>query len=155
MKTLLSSIFLICGSTIAYATLTPAVGDSVTYHRKANYVSGEKEEYDFSIAISSYDKIQKKYGINICNRANCSLNFVPADSVEQAWYSELRITECVKQGGKIETVTVTAGRFQTCHFTEPDSESWSANIPFASVKSFLTFEDGTTFADELIKLEKH
>lgn len=69
------------------------------------------------------------------------------------------ITMCSLHGGRLELITVPAGRFQSCHVESQDeatySEVWVGAVPFGIVRSVSRAKDGSVMTDLVLQAYSH
>ncbi len=125
----------------------PKVGNMVKLDLEVTAADGKKATAVMTVELKQYDAAGKKW----LQARTLELPGKPADT-QQGWVPEENLlndadiqailTDCVKDGGKLEKVTVPAGTFDSCasSFDEEDAVGtvWFAKSVWGIVKQDIT-----------------
>lgn len=138
----------------------PAVGDRVEYQGTVTQKDGTVIPLTLVKEVVSYNDTTKEFTVREEEDLNGAKKVDQND--ESSLYTSERFkeisTNCVPQGGVIETITVPAGEFATCRVTTTDSEdaepelTWFGDVPFGAVK-LVEMDDGATRTLELFSVK--
>lgn len=150
MKTVLITLVTLITSA---ALAMPAVGDKALYNVTETQ-AGTTYQYTFDQVIVSQDPTTHFFNIDqtITYQGQSQVKSVQQDPANLPTDSTVTsyITNCVMIGGKLETITIAAGTFNTCVvLTDSGSTLWIANVPFGIAKSIEKYEDGSEAHIEL------
>ncbi|HEY8280632.1 MAG TPA: hypothetical protein VIH99_13460 [Bdellovibrionota bacterium] len=130
---LLSLLF--CGHAFAY----PGIGDVADYSGTA-VIMGQEVQFekrieliDFDAAANKFKKLEiyKQEG----SRPTTEESWVSADEFMSKQEQEHMLADCAGQGGTLEAVTVNAGQFLTCRFSNDEGEFYNMGVvPFGLIK---------------------
>lgn len=152
MKTIFISLVSVLFTTAALAM--PAVGDNAVYSLQISQggqsMSGTLETTITGFANGSYSLESK---INMGGQQQVQNDQRQAqEMVTDALISQI-MTNCAQYGGKLESVTVPAGTFNTCALPvnpqDGTGTTWVANVPFGLVKVDSTDTQGQKTFGEL------
>lgn len=135
MKTILVTLATVITSA---ALAMPAVGDKATYNG-TTIQAGTTYNFVVENAIISQDATTGFFNIDQTLTYNGqtqvkSIQEDPANLPTDAAVSSY-LTNCTMIGGKLETITVPAGTFDTCSVTTDTGTLWIAQVPFGIAKS--------------------
>ncbi|MEK7356476.1 MAG: hypothetical protein AAB250_08505, partial [Bdellovibrionota bacterium] len=105
---------------------TPQKGQTITYTGQA-YGAKQFETYVNQGFDTYYKEWTVTYKITTTyDRTGTSYN----DSLWSTTDHKDRLATCVADGGKLETIDVIAGTFETCKIQESQRYVWYGNVPF-------------------------
>ncbi len=140
MKTTLAiSLFIIPTLSLAY----PSIGTIAEYEGKIEKEKGKSERpLKISRQIVDLDKESKTWIIEntrtVDGKAKASLEEIAMRELSSPAKLRELIFRCTNATGEVQTITVPAGTFKTCHLKKSDPESseelWIADVPFGIVK---------------------
>lgn len=140
MKTTLAiSLFVFPTLSLAY----PSIGTIAEYEGKVEKGKGKSEQpLKLSRQIVDLDKESKTWIIEntrtVSGKAKASLEEIAMRELSSPAKLQELIFRCTNATGEVQTITVPAGTFKTCHLKKSDPESaeelWIADVPFGIVK---------------------
>lgn len=140
MKTTLAVfLFFIPMVSLAY----PNIGALAQYEGKIEKGTTKSDQpFKFSRQIIDLDKETKTWIIEntrtIDGKAKASLEEIAITDLSSPAKLRELIFRCTNATGEVQTITVPAGTFKTCHLKKSDPESaeelWIADVPFGIVK---------------------
>jgi hypothetical protein len=145
MRNLKLSLVLASSLFVTTAMAAPKVGDQAVFD--GTYVAeGMNLKLNLVQKISAYDVNTNVYTVDMATTAGTEVqnttNNVAGDEILSEEVAAQIVEACPVEIGKVETITVPAGTFKTCHVKEGANEMWIAPVPFGMVKVALPNERG-------------
>lgn len=114
----------------------PKVGDSVTYKIITNGMT-LSQKIELTAYNASTDSFTQTETTTYQGQTQKEVNTVAAEEMINDQTADMMITYCESQmGGKLQTITVTAGTFKACSVFDPATQSqvWMGKVPFGMIK---------------------
>ncbi len=149
MKTILMIATMITAATV---WAMPNVGDSALYNVKLTEGT-TTNDYTFEQTITSQEtngnfNITQTVAFN--GIVDSTITQISPDQMASTDMIDLYLANCALAEGKLETITVPAGTFNTCAVKdELNATTWIAHVPFGMVRMEGPTSDGTYRVIEL------
>jgi hypothetical protein len=156
------SIFLSAVSASALSVdMTPAIGDEAQYDTAVKFPDGHIESTKDTWRLSAFDPKTDKFKIEVLHvedgKQSSSTRLILRKDLLLNYYDETVLTDCAQAGGKLEVVTVSAGKFKSCAMkfgASNEQTSWSTLVPFNHVKGKTVWADGSIAVQTLTSFLK-
>jgi hypothetical protein len=130
----------------------PKVGDQVVMDG-AYVAEGVSVKLNQVQKLSAYNVNTNVFTLDVVTTAGSEVqnqsHNVAADEIISEEMAAQFVELCPVEIGKVETITVPAGTFKTCHIQQEKTEIWIAPVPFGMVKVVVPHEEGGASTLEL------
>jgi hypothetical protein len=141
MKMILAALALIATSVVVSTTAQalPAVGDTATF-TGTTVQQGHQIAFQVVTTLTQFDAAQNQYMQTTTTSApgmqpNIEQKWMPATSIVTNEKVAYLLANCAAQNGVLESVTVSAGAFNTCRITDQQGSQYNIGpVPFGIVK---------------------
>ncbi len=118
-----------------------AIKDFASYNLSVT-TDGKTETGSTEQSVLSYDSKSDQFEIKIVTKISgqeeVEEEWIDREELLSASFATSVIANCVSEGAVLETITVPAGKFQTCRVEMGTGQIWFAAVPFGIVKLRMT-----------------
>lgn len=134
--------FIIATATLllSFAHAYPRIGDKVQWTGLLQLKSGDTSPVQITKEVVNFDETTKKWRVKYVAHVGDKITteFIETDELYSPEKHKKMISGCHDQGGKLEDVATSIGKYQTCKITTQTArgmtvDKWWGDIPFGVV----------------------
>lgn len=124
----------------SFAQAYPRIGDKVQWKGSLQLKNGDSSPVHITKEVVNFDEATKKWRVKYVATVGdkVTTEFIETDDLYSPEKHKKMISGCLDQGGKLEDVATSIGKYQTCKITTQTAsgmtvDKWWGDLPFGVV----------------------